>query len=78
MRSLATLGPARLGVGGWILERTVEGPGGPAIEWVELVTGDAPPAYVDGLSVGPRITLLAGDVFATERAGAPVLRVEAS
>ncbi len=79
MRSLAPLGLARLGVGQWILERTVEGPGGgPAIEWVELITEDTPPAYLDGLSVGPRITLLTGDVFATERAGAPVLRVESS
>ena len=70
-RYTASLGPARLGVGRWSLEA---GQGDDA--WVELVTDDDPPAFLDGLSVGPRVSLLAGDAFATERAGEPVVRLE--
>jgi hypothetical protein len=70
-RSVAPLGPARLGVGSWRLERT-----GDAEAWVELVTDDEPPAFLDGLSLAPRISLLRGDALATERAGAPAVILE--
>ena len=69
MRYLAPLGPAVLGVGGWRLERGADG-------WVELVTGDDPPAYVSDLAVAGQITLLAGDAIATGRGEEPVLRME--
>jgi hypothetical protein len=68
-RYLAPLGPARLGIGAWRLERGADG-------WAELVTGDDPPAYLAGLTVTGTLTLLAGDALATSRDGEPVLRVE--
>jgi hypothetical protein len=70
-RSVAPLGPARLGVGSWRLERA-----GDIDAWVELVTDDAPPAFLGGLSIAPRTSLLRGDAFSTERAGAPVVILE--
>jgi hypothetical protein len=68
-RYVAPLGPARLGLGAWHLERGADG-------WVELATSDAPPAYAGELQLAPRVTLLAGDAIARERGGAPVLRFE--
>jgi hypothetical protein len=68
-RYVAPLGPARLGVGAWRLER---GPDG----WVELVTDDDPPAFAGGLHLAPRVTLLRGDAMSQERGGLAVLRVE--
>ena len=72
-RTIAPLGPARLGIGTWRLERTSAGDDG----WVELVTDDAPSAFLEGLALGMRISLLAGDALATERGGDPVVVVEA-
>jgi hypothetical protein len=68
-RYLAPLGPAKLGVGAWRLER---GPDG----WVELATDDDPPAFAGVMHLAPRVTLLRGDVIARERGGAAVLRFE--
>lgn len=66
-RYVAPLGPAALGVGRWRLER--------ADEWIELVTGDAPPAFAGSLRLSERVALLAGDVIAAERSGEPALEV---
>ena len=66
---LAPLGPARLGIGAWRLERGSDG-------WVELATDDKPPAFAGALRLAPRVTLLTGDAFAQEREAAPVLCVE--
>ena len=74
-RSVAPLGPARLGVGRWRLEPTAD-PAASGEAWVELITDDEPAAFLGGLSVGPRISLLQGDAFATERAAAPAVVVE--
>ena len=68
-RYLAPLGPARLTLGGWRIER---GPDG----WVELVTDDHPPAFAGVMRLAPRVTLLRGDAIARERGGVPVLCVE--
>jgi hypothetical protein len=68
-RYLAPLGPARLGVGAWRLERGADG-------WVELVTDDEPPAFAGALRLASRVTLLRGDAIAEERGGPAVLRVE--
>jgi hypothetical protein len=68
-RYLAPLGPARLPVGTWRLER---GPDG----WVELATDDDPPAFAGAMRLAARVTLLHGDAIACERGGLPVLRVE--
>jgi hypothetical protein len=65
---VAPLGPAHLGIGEWRIETAVDG-------WVELVTNDAPPAYVGSLRLVDRITLVVGDAIASERGGAVVLRV---
>jgi len=72
-RYVALLGPARIGVGQWRLERD---PGEEA--WLELVTDDAPVAFLAGLSLSPRVSLLVGDALATERQGQAVVRVEGS
>ena len=65
-RYVAPLGPARLGIGQWRLEcdrsAGVE-------DWVELVTDDAPPAFAGGLRLSSRVTLVAGDAFATQSGG---------
>jgi hypothetical protein len=68
-RYVAPLGPARLGVGAWRIER------GPD-RWVELVTDDEPPAFAGALQLAPRVTLLRGDAISEERGGPAVLRVE--
>lgn len=68
-RYVAPLGPARLGVGAWRLERANDG-------WVELVTDDDPRAFAGAMQLGPRVTLLRGDAIATERQGPPLLCVE--
>jgi hypothetical protein len=69
VRYVAPLGPAALGVGAWRLERASDA-------WIELVTDDNPPAYAGALQLTPRIPLLNGDAFATERGGEPKLVVE--
>jgi hypothetical protein len=68
-RYVAPLGPARVGVGAWRLERSEDG-------WVELVTDDSPPAFAGALQLAPRVTLLVGDAVGRERGGATVLQVE--
>jgi hypothetical protein len=65
---VAPLGPARLGIGAWRLETATDG-------WLELVTNDAPSAYVGDVRLVERVTLVRGDAFASERGGAAVLRV---
>jgi hypothetical protein len=65
---VAPLGPAKLGIGAWRLEVASDG-------WVELVTDDAPAAYIGDLRLVDRVTVIAGDAIACERGGAPVLRV---
>jgi hypothetical protein len=67
-RYIAPLGPAILGIGQWQLASGDDG-------WIELVTGDAPPAFAGALRLAPAITLLAGDALAAERCGAPVLEI---
>jgi FHA domain len=67
-RFVAPLGPARLGVGRWELERGHDG-------WIELATCDDPPAFVQSLRVAATMTLLAGDEIAAARGGPIVLRV---
>jgi hypothetical protein len=69
-RYLAPLGPARLGIGAWRLERSADG-------WVELVSDDAPPAFAGALQLAPRVTLLTGDALASGRHTPPELVVEA-
>ncbi len=71
VRYLAHLGPTPLGIGRWRLERA---PGEGA--WVELVTDDDPPAYLDGMATATHVSLLTGDAFTTERGGDPVVGVE--
>jgi hypothetical protein len=68
-RYVAPLGPARLGIGAWLLERGTDG-------WVELRTDDDPPAFAGALRLAPRVTLLRGDAMSQERGGLAVLRVE--
>jgi hypothetical protein len=68
-RYLAPLGPARLGVGAWRIDR---GPDG----WVELATDDDPIAFAGVMLLAPRVTLLRGDAFARTREGEPVLRID--
>lgn len=67
-RYTAPLGRAGLGIGEWRLERGDDG-------WIELVTDDAPPAFLGPLQLAGRVTLLSGDAIARERRGAPVLVV---
>ncbi len=80
-RSVATLGPAHLGVGSWRLERVGQGDAdanahASADTWVELVTDDGPHAFMGGLSLASRTSLVRGDAVATERAGTPVVILE--
>jgi hypothetical protein len=67
-RWVAPLGPARLGIGQWQLERAED-------DWIELVTGGDPPAFSGPMLLAPRVTLAAGDVFAVERRGAAALEI---
>ena len=67
-RYVAPLGLAKLAIGEWRLEVASDG-------WLELVTGDAPAALMDGMTLAARITLLVGDSITSERGGEPVLRV---
>ena len=69
-RYLAPLGRARLAVGAWRVEQGSDG-------WLELVTEDAPPAFIGQVQLVARATLLVGDVIARERGGVAVLRVSA-
>jgi hypothetical protein len=67
-RYVAPLGPAKLGIGPWALERGADG-------WVELFTGTAHPAFAGALELADRVTLLAGDAIATDREGKPLFEV---
>jgi hypothetical protein len=67
-RYVAPLGPARLGIGAWRVERAADG-------WLELVTERAPIAHLRGAELGDRIPLLAGDAFADARGSVASLRV---
>jgi hypothetical protein len=69
-RYVVPLGPTRLPVGRWRIERADDG-------WAELVTEDAPPAFAGALRLAPRVTLLVGDAIAAERSGPVVLEVRA-
>ena len=66
-RYLAALGPAVLGIGRWRLECV---PAGAVGDWIELVTDDAPPAFARGIRMVARVSLVAGDTFATAQGGA--------
>jgi hypothetical protein len=68
-RYVASLGPTRLGIGNWRLERGDDG-------WVELVTDDDPPAFAGALRLAERVSLLATDVVARARAGEPAFAIE--
>jgi hypothetical protein len=83
-RYVVPLGPARVGLGAWFLERArapgriarpAESDAGP---WVELVTGDQPPAFFGSLRLAERVSLLAGDAVAATRSGDAVLTVLAA
>jgi hypothetical protein len=67
-RYVAPLGPAKLGIGAWALERGTDG-------WVELSTGVESLAFAGALELAQRVTLLVGDAIATEREGKPVFEV---
>jgi hypothetical protein len=67
-RVIAPLGPAKMGVGEWRVEAASDG-------WLELVTGDAPPAFFGAVQIGPRTPLLRGDAIAASRGGEIVVRV---
>jgi hypothetical protein len=77
------LGPARLGLGEWHLESArvhrVPPASAAAVEigdpvpWIDLVTGEQPPAFFADLQLAPRVSLLVGDALAAERGGEPVL-----
>ena len=64
---VAPLGRARIPGISWELS---SGDGG----WVEIACGGTPP-YAADVRLGERVTLLAGDVLASERSGDEVLRV---
>jgi hypothetical protein len=65
---IAPLGPARLGVGRWRLQRGDDG-------WVELTTEDDPPAFAGSLQLARCVTLLVGDAIASGRGGATALEI---
>jgi hypothetical protein len=67
-RYVASLGPARLGVGSWRLERADD-------EWIELVTEDTPQAFLGDMAMSSRTTLLVGDRMSASRGGPTVLEV---
>jgi len=67
-RYVAPLGAAHLGVGAWRIERADDG-------WLELVTDDAPRAYLGITQLGARTALLVGDAISEARGAGPVLRV---
>jgi hypothetical protein len=67
-RYVAPLGPAKLGIGAWALERGTDG-------WVELSTGAESLAFAGALELAQRVTLLVGDAIATEREGQPVFEI---
>jgi hypothetical protein len=70
VRYVASLGPARLGLGTWRLERGDDG-------WVELVTDDDPPAFAGAMRLARRVSLLTNDAVACTRGGEPLLAIEA-
>ena len=65
---VASLGDAKLHVGDWQLVMSEEG-------WVELVTHGTP-AFLDRMALAERVTLLRGDAIASQRDGAPELRID--
>jgi hypothetical protein len=65
---VAPLGPLRLGVGDWRLQRAADG-------WIELVTDERPPAYRGPFAVCSPLTLLTGDALSASRAGETVLEI---
>jgi tetratricopeptide (TPR) repeat protein len=65
---IAPLGPLRLGVGEWRLERAAD-------RWIELVTGDRPPAYRGAFALSSPASLLTGDMLSASRAGETVLEI---
>jgi hypothetical protein len=67
-RYVAPLGAALLGVGAWRLETSADG-------WLELVTDDAPIAYLGASRLEPRVSLLSGDAIASAAGEPSVLRV---
>jgi FHA domain len=76
-RYVATLGPARIGVGAWRIEWGDDG-------WVDLVTDDRPPAFagamrttavVQTMQWAPRSTLVEGDAIGDARGGPARLTV---
>jgi hypothetical protein len=66
-RYLAPLGPARLSVAGWVIELASDG-------WVELLSANGS-AFIKGVSLVTRATLLVGDAISASRTGEVVLRV---
>lgn len=69
-RYLAPLGPARLSVAGWVIDQASDG-------WVELSSTDGS-AFIKGVSLVTRATLLVGDAINAARSGEAVLRVVGS
>jgi FHA domain len=67
-RYSAALGPFRLGIGTWRLERAADG-------WVELITNDDPPAYGNEMILSTRTTLLVGDKVTPVRGGQAALEI---
>ncbi len=67
-RYVASLGPARLGVGSWRLERAADG-------WIELVSDGHPPAFRGDMAMPARTTLLVGDRISQARGGPAALQV---
>jgi hypothetical protein len=65
---IAPLGPARIGVGAWVLELARDA-------WMELVSGD-PSAFLGDVELAPRTTLLVGDAISDRRGAPSVLRVQ--
>jgi hypothetical protein len=68
-RYLAPLGAARLPSLAWRVEQAPDG-------WIELASYDAHPAFISGVQLVPRATLLVGDAIARERGGPVALRIE--
>lgn len=66
-RYVAPIGPARISGLPWELREGSD-------PWIELVTGGRD-AYIGEMSLVPAVTLLVGDVLASERGGPEVLRV---
>ena len=66
VRHVAPLGP--LCIGPWQIEIDDAG-------WLAIVSTEHAPAYVAGVMLVPRATLLAGDAIASSRSADPILRI---